>query len=51
MAEHVKGKEISSGFLRTLGGRPALGREFTPAEDQRGGPPAAMLDKMHRLNL
>jgi predicted permease len=42
-AAHVLGEGISSGFFRTLGVSPALGREFTPEEDRPGGPPAAIL--------
>ena len=42
-AEHLKGREISSGFFETLGVRLLLGREFTAEEDQEGGPPAAIL--------
>lgn len=42
-AEHLKGQEVSSGFFRTLGIRPVLGREFTSEEDQRSGAPAAIL--------
>src|SRR5271154_243779 len=36
--EHLNGEEISSGFLSTLGIKPILGREFSPVEDQHGGP-------------
>src|SRR5271156_1416519 len=36
--EHLNGEEISSGFLSTLGIKPILGREFSPEEDQHGGP-------------
>jgi predicted permease len=37
MPAHLDGKAISSGFFATLGIRLALGREFTPQEDQQGG--------------
>ena len=43
MPEHVAGQEVSSGFLRTLGVRLALGRDFLPAEDQSGGMPAVII--------
>jgi predicted permease len=42
-AEHLRGKEISSGFLSTLGVKPLLGREFSPEEDKHGGPPAVII--------
>lgn len=35
--ERVLGEEISSSFLDTLEVWPALGRNFSPQEDQRGG--------------
>jgi len=41
--EHLNGEEISSGFFRTLGVELALGREFFPQEDQRGGSPVAII--------
>jgi predicted permease len=41
--EHLNGKEISSGFLITLGVRPILGREFSPEEDKHGGPRAVII--------
>ncbi|MGB7233473.1 MAG: ABC transporter permease, partial [Candidatus Acidiferrum sp.] len=41
--EHVNGKNISSGFFSTLGVQMALGREFSPQEDQRGGAPVVLL--------
>jgi len=41
--EHVSGYEIPSGFFKMLGVRPALGREFSSAEDQPGGAPVAMI--------
>jgi len=42
-AEHLNGEEISSGFFGTLGVELALGREFFPQEDQRGGSPVAII--------
>src|SRR6202453_1276038 len=41
--EHLAGKEISSGFLSTLGVQPILGREFSAEEDKRGGPRAVII--------
>lgn len=41
--EHLNGKEISSGFFSTLGAKLALGREFSPEEDRRGGTPAVVI--------
>jgi predicted permease len=41
--EHVSGKEISSGFLSTLGVNPILGREFSPQEAKHGGPPVVII--------
>jgi predicted permease len=47
--EHISGKEISSGFLSTLGVNPILGREFSPEEDKRGGPLVVIIsDRMWR---
>jgi hypothetical protein len=45
--EHVNGKEISAGFFGTLGVKLSLGREFTTAEDRRGGVPGVIIS--HRL--
>lgn len=36
-------QRVGSGFFSVLGVSPALGREFTPDEDRRGGPAAAIL--------
>jgi predicted permease len=43
VAEHLDGMEVSSGFFATLGVKPVLGREFSPAEDQPHGAPAAII--------
>jgi predicted permease len=40
---HLNSSQISLGFFRTLGVELALGREFTPQEDQHGGTPAAVI--------
>jgi len=39
----VHSAQISSGWLRALGVAPVLGRIFTPAEDRRGAPLAALI--------
>jgi predicted permease len=44
---HIDGQQITSAFLATLGVKLALGREFTPREDRRGG--AAVVIISHRL--
>src|SRR5271170_2384833 len=41
--EHLKGEEISSGFLSTLGIKPILGHEFLPEEDRQGGAPVVLI--------
>jgi predicted permease len=41
--EHLLGEEISSNFLPTLGVKPALGRNFSLEEDERGGAPVAII--------
>ncbi len=41
--EHLDGKEVSSGFFSTLGVELALGRDFSPQEDQRGGAPVVII--------
>jgi predicted permease len=43
LPEHLDGAELSSGFFRTLGVEPSLGREFSPREDQRGGTPVVII--------
>ena len=40
---HLTGKEISSGFFRTLGVNLILGHEFSPQEDQHGGIPVVII--------
>src|SRR3954466_10349855 len=39
----LNSKQISSSFFSTLGAGLALGREFTPQENQRGGAPVAVV--------
>jgi putative ABC transport system permease protein len=39
----VRGEQVSADFFRVLGVRAALGRTFTPEEDQPGGPRVAVL--------
>jgi putative ABC transport system permease protein len=39
----VQQQRVGAGFFAVLGARPIVGREFTPAEDRAGGPPAAIL--------
>jgi predicted permease len=41
--EQVEGELISASYFNTLGTQPTLGRTFTGAEDQPGGPPVAIL--------
>jgi MacB-like periplasmic core domain len=43
VAEHLDGMEVSSGFFATLGVKPVLGRDFSPAEDQPHGAPTAII--------
>ena len=45
--EHLNGEYVSAGFFATLGVKPALGREFSSQEDERGGAPVALIS--HRL--
>jgi predicted permease len=40
---HLNSSQISHGFFRTLGVEVALGREFTPQEEQPGGEPVAII--------
>jgi predicted permease len=39
----VQASRVTEGFFRTLGIRPQMGRDFTPEEDGKGGPPVALL--------
>ncbi|HSY64316.1 MAG TPA: ABC transporter permease [Terriglobales bacterium] len=41
--EHVDGAQVSSGFFNTLGVKLALGRDFSPNEDQHGGAPVVII--------
>jgi predicted permease len=41
--ERLSAVKVSSNFFATLGVNPILGRNFTPSEDQLGGPPAVIL--------
>jgi predicted permease len=41
--EHIDGEEISSNFFNTLGVKLALGRDFSPNEDQHGGAPVVII--------
>ncbi|HUR20954.1 MAG TPA: ADOP family duplicated permease [Vicinamibacterales bacterium] len=34
---------VSGGYLQTLGGRPAVGRSLTPADDRPGAPPVVVI--------
>jgi predicted permease len=48
-AEHIDGKEVSSGFFSTLRVKLALGRELSPDEDRNGGMPAVVIsDRLWR---
>jgi predicted permease len=47
--EHLAGMEVSSAFFSTLGVKPALGRDFTLAEDRPQGAPAILIsDRLWR---
>jgi putative ABC transport system permease protein len=41
--ERLHGERVSASFFRTLGVRPAAGRDFDPAEDRQGGPNVVVL--------
>ncbi|HEY1342897.1 MAG TPA: ABC transporter permease [Bryobacteraceae bacterium] len=41
--ERIQGTMVTAGLLDLIGVRPALGRNFTAAEDRLGGPPAVIL--------
>jgi predicted permease len=40
---HLEASQVSSGFFHTLGTELALGREFTPQENQPGGAPVVVI--------
>ena len=42
---HLNACQVSSGFFRTLGTEPALGREFTPQENEPGGAPVVVISQ------
>ncbi len=42
-AEHLLGIRASSGFLATLGVKPAIGRDFAASEDEPNGPPLVLI--------
>jgi predicted permease len=42
-AEHLMGIRASAGLLRTLGVKPAIGRDIAPSEDQANAPPVALI--------
>ncbi|MGH9471683.1 MAG: ADOP family duplicated permease [Terriglobales bacterium] len=42
-ARHVAQVRVSSGFFRVWGVAPAMGRDFSPADDEAGGPATAIL--------
>jgi predicted permease len=42
-SEPARGARVSDGFFRTLGVRPALGRDFRPGEDVQNGPRVVLL--------
>lgn len=44
-ASHLTGMRVSSCFLTTLGIRPLVGRDFTPAEDQTSSPPSVLISE------
>ena len=41
--ERLRCAKVENNFLETLGVRLALGRDFTPEDDARGGPPVAII--------
>jgi len=43
--ERVSGTRVSAGFFPVLGVKPALGRTFSPEEDQPGGPRVVVLSE------
>jgi predicted permease len=42
---HLKASQITSGFFSTLGAELALGREFSPQENQPGGAPVVVISQ------
>jgi predicted permease len=51
-AEHLVGMRVSSAYLGTLGVRPALGRDFSPAADEPNAPPEVLIsDRLWRERL
>lgn len=44
-SEHLDGMEVSSGFFATLGVRLALGRDFSPSENQPHGAAAVIISQ------
>ena len=47
--ERVNGAQVTANFFAVLGVRPALGRDFTEAEDTPGGPKVALIsDRLWR---
>jgi hypothetical protein len=42
-AEHLMGIRASSGLLKTLGVKPAIGRDIAASEDQANAPPVALI--------
>jgi macrolide transport system ATP-binding/permease protein len=42
-AQPTRGANVSSGFFRTLGVKPVLGRDFDPSEDLPSAPPTALI--------
>jgi predicted permease len=45
LAEQLDGEFITSGFFETLGVKPLLGRALTPAEEQPGAGPVALISE------
>src|SRR5215467_1623513 len=41
--EHLDGVQVTAGFFSALGVAPALGREFSPQEDQHGAAPVVII--------
>src|SRR5262245_17004955 len=41
--ERLRCVKVENNFLQTMGVRPALGRDFTPEDDERGAPPVAII--------